>query len=85
MAYAEENMVTVTPAEEDVVALLPFTLTEPQDSGQQMVTPKLHARREQRQGGVFPNYPGGRQSGQLRRVGSRKEEGEGKRHSPGTF
>lgn len=40
------------------MALLPFTLTEPQDSGQQTLTPKLPARREQRQG-VFRNYPQG--------------------------
>lgn len=55
-AYAEENTAAVTLAEEDVMALLPFTLTEPQDSGQQTLTPKLPAHREQRQG-VFHNYP----------------------------
>lgn len=33
-------MAAVTLAEEDVMALLPFTLTEPQDSGQQTLTPR---------------------------------------------
>lgn len=42
----------MTLAEEDIMALLPLTLTEPQDSGQQTLTPKLDSLREQRQGGV---------------------------------